>query len=196
MAKRSTTRRKARHSRGKLIPPAGRKRNPMKVDANGFTPQIVEFIRLYDRYLGNGRRAYQESHPTCNTLEGAAVGASRLLRDGKVRDAVDAMKAARWKRMSMEGDEALALIAQDARADMRELFDDKGVLLNPRDWPDDIAASVEAVDMQTGKIKLASKTSARRLILEQTGKIKGIGSGLSSLARLLAGDYDEETAGA
>ena len=31
---------------------------------------------------------------------------------------------------------------------------------------------VEAVDLTTGKVKLASKSTARRIILEQTGKLK------------------------
>ena len=60
----------------------------------------------------------------------------------------------------------------DARADIRMLFDEHGCLLKPHEWPDEIANSIEAVDLKTGKVKLASKLTARRIILEQTGKLK------------------------
>ena len=78
-----------------------------------------------------------------------------------------------WKGTHMSGDEALALTAGDARSDIRMLFNSKGALLNPHDWPDEIANSVEAVDMAGGKVKLASKAHARRTILEVTGKVRG-----------------------
>ena len=64
------------------------------------------------------------------------------------------------------GDEALARVAGDARSDIRMLFNAKGALLNPHEWPDEIAHSVEAVDLTSGKVKLASKSNARRTILE------------------------------
>ena len=75
----------------------------------------------------------------------------------------------------MSGDEALARVAQDARADIRQLFDEQGNILLPHLWPDELANSVEAVDVKAGKVKLASKSTARRIILEQTGKLKTIG---------------------
>jgi hypothetical protein len=73
----------------------------------------------------------------------------------------------------MTGDEALARVAGDARADIRMLFDTTGNLKKPHEWPDEIADSVEQVDLAGGKVKLASKSNARRTILEVTGKVKG-----------------------
>jgi hypothetical protein len=52
------------------------------------------------------------------------------------------------------------------------LFDEQGNILLPHLWPDELANSVEAVDVKAGKVKLASKSTARRIILEQTGKLK------------------------
>ena len=69
---------------------------------------------------------------------------------------------------------------------IRLLFDENGALLNPQDWPDEIASSVEAVDLKNRKVKLASKLAARRIILEQTGKLKrAADGGLDALAEAM-----------
>lgn len=92
----------------------------------------------------------------------------------------------------MDGDEALARVALDARADPRKLFGQDGKILPPAQWTDEIANSVEAFELKADgavKVKLASKTMARRTILEQTGKLKSpLEGGISALARALRGD--------
>lgn len=174
---------------GRRNGPTAKMSQPAIEKGPDLTVQQTEFVRLYDLYLGNGTRAYRESHPDCTSDKAAAVGAWRTLRLAKVRDLVEASKAARWKRSTMQADEVLALVAQDARADIRRLYDDAGVLLPVHLWPDDIADSVVAV--QGDRVVLASKSAARRIMLEQTGTIKGVGAGLDSLAKILAGDYEE-----
>ena len=48
----------------------------------------------------------------------------------------------------MSGDEVLApRVAMDAHSDVRLLFNQKGELLHPKDWPDQIVNSVESVDV-------------------------------------------------
>jgi hypothetical protein len=154
--------------------------------------QQKDFVRLYDKYLGNGARAYAEAYPGCESYGAACAAASRLLRSVNVRSAVDALRAKRWERMQMSGDEALALMGNNARADVRQLFDDNGELLKPQDWPDDVAAAVESVDLVNGKVKLASKAQAQRVILEQTGKLKNpLEGGFDRLAMLLGDKFEE-----
>ena len=125
-------------------------------------------------YVGNGfnaAAAYRAAHP--NVTNGtASVEGHRTLVNPKLRKHISERLDEHWKAEHMNGDEALARVAQDARADIRLLFDGQGELLKPHDWPDEIAGSVEALDVRTGKVKLASKTTARRIILEQTGKLK------------------------
>ena len=86
----------------------------------------------------------------------------------------------------MDADEALYLVSCDARADIRELFDDRGRLLLMSQWPDSIAVSVKAI--QPGpfgtKIVLNDKLAARRIILEQTGKLKNPLSNGRTLERI------------
>ena len=71
-----------------------------------------------------------------------------------------------WKTLHMDGDEALARVAMDARADIRLLFDEKGDFLHPPDWPDEVANSVETVEFYDGggvkRVRLVSKAAARR----------------------------------
>jgi Terminase small subunit len=131
------------------------------------------------------------AYPTCKSRAAAAAAASRLLRIVKVKEAIDALAAARWKRLAMTGDEAAALVANDARADVRQLFDENSKLLPVRDWPDSIARSVKAI--RPGPfgttIVLNDSLAARRIVLEQTGKLKTAVGGGGDLARLLAGDF-------
>lgn len=96
--------------------------------------------------------------------------------------------------MPRSSDEVLGRIALDARADIRLAYDAKGQMLPVSEWPDDLANSVAAVQQteQATKIVLNNKLAARRIILEQTGKLKNPLSSGRTLARILAGDYDED----
>ena len=116
----------------------------MQTDTEALTPYQVAFIHEYDSNGGNGTRAYLASHPHCARISAAAACASRLLRTAKVKNEIDALAAARWRRLQMTGDEAAMLVASDARADIRELFDEHNNVLPPHLWPDSIARSVKA----------------------------------------------------
>jgi hypothetical protein len=117
---------------------------------------------------------------------------SRTLAKPCIRAFVDQQLRTRWKALHMDGDEALMRVALDARADPRRLFGPDGKMLRPSEWPDDITNSVEALELKVDggiKVKFASKTMARRTILELTGKLKSpLEGGMSALARALRGD--------
>lgn len=160
-----------------------------KRPAPPFPPQVARFIREYDANGGNGTQAYRASHPGNESTNAAATGACRLLRNSQVKAEVKRLEAARFVRLQMAGDEALALVAMVARADIRELFDeDTGALLPPHLWPDSIAPSVKAVRAD-GSVTLHDALAARRMILEKSGTLK---SGVGELARLLAGKSEDE----
>jgi hypothetical protein len=80
------------------------------------------------------------------------------------------------------------------RADLRLLFDEKGPLLKPHEWPDDIANSIESMELRADggvKLKLTGKLTARRIILEQTGKLKpAIANTVDALAEAILADID------
>lgn len=154
---------------------------------------LEHFLREYDANGGNGTRAYLAAHPNCSSRKAAAVEAGRILRKPNIQARLRERDEARWKRVGMTGDEAAALVAADARADIRELYDDRGNLLPMQAWPDSIARSVKAI--RPGKdgtsIVLNDSLAARRIILEQTGRLKQA-AGVGDLARLLAGGDDTE----
>lgn len=172
-------------------PPAAEKK------AAGLTTEQQRFVHEYDANGGNGTQAYLASHPDCKSQNAAAACASRMLRNAKVRDQINQLAAARFKRLQMTGDEALALEALSARADIRELYDEHGKLLPIKDWPDTIARCVKSVRPGPfgDTIILEDRHAARRVVLEATGKLKNpIAAGALSLARLLTGDYTEADA--
>ena len=57
-----------------------------------------------------------------------------MLRIAKVQAFIEQEQVARQMRLRMTADEALYLVSCDARADIRELFDDKGRLLPMAQW--------------------------------------------------------------
>jgi hypothetical protein len=145
-------------------------------------------------YLANGYNAtaaYRPVYPKCSQRT-AEVNGSRLLRKAEVAAFIEWERRARVKRLHMDADEALMRVSLDARADLRKLFDATGHLIEPQYWLDDIANSVESFERKKDgsfKVKLASKTMARRTILEQTGTLRSpVEGGMSALGRALRGD--------
>lgn len=153
------------------------------------------FVCEYDANGGNGTRAYQAVYGQ-NDLASAATDACKLLRVPKVRAAVDELRQARWKRLQMSGDEAMSLIAGDARVDARELCDEKGDILPPHLWPDNLARSVKSIEPGPFglKVRLNDSLAARRFIAEQTGAAKSLAGGLDALAEAIKGDLDKHKA--
>src|SRR5262252_1531858 len=88
-------------------------------------PQLEAFVHEYDGNGGNGVRAYKASHPGNHSTVAAATGAYRLLRNPQIAAALEKLKAARFKRLQLSGDEALGRLGLDASADIRQLFDEK-----------------------------------------------------------------------
>lgn len=136
-------------------------------------------------------RAYLATHPACKSTNAAAVEAARLLRSPKIRARLAELRDARFRRLQMSGDEALGRVAMDARADVRKLFNpDTGKMLPVHLWPDDIAGSVRSI--KGDAVTFTDPLAARRIILEHTGKLKTPAASILTLAKILAGDFDEE----
>jgi hypothetical protein len=86
-------------------------------------------------------------------------------------------------------------VSCDARADIRELFDDEGRLLPMSRSPDSIAVSVKAIHPGPFGTRIVrnDKLAARRMILEHIGKLKNpLRQAAGDLARILAGDVEDE----
>jgi phage terminase small subunit len=146
-------------------------------------------------YLGNGFNARQAYLSVCpHVTQGSAdVQGHRMLRNDKVRSFLLPQLEEHWSGMLMEGTEALARVARDARADITLLYDQAGNLMKPRDWPVEVKGSVKSIqDGPYGlKVSLVDPLQARRIILEQTGKLKGTADSIDALAAAIRGDMEK-----
>ena len=158
-SKRKPTRRKPPQSPGRRV----------QQDPDALTPAQEYFVRCYVANGGNGTRAYLESHPKANNPT-AAREAWRLLRMPKIRAEVDARRGERFKRLEMEGDEAVALLAMRARADIADAFDDAGKLLPVEQWPESLRLCVKEVDGE--KVRLHDALKAAELVAVATGRLR------------------------
>jgi len=175
--------------KARRIPKAGRR---VQTDPDALTELQESFICEYHHNGGNGTRAYLAVSPH-STIGTAAVEACRLLREPKIRKKIDEARAERWQRLQMGSDEAMSLLAGDARADPRDLFDENGELLKPHLWPDHIARSVASIKHGPYglSIKLNNSQAARRMIAEQLGAIKSVAGGLDALAEAIKADREK-----
>lgn len=161
----------------------------------GLTPGEYDFCLTYLTNGYNATAAYRATHPDCKTDGSARTLGWRMLTKVDVRAFLREQLGDRWKAHAMDAEEASARVAMDARSDLRGLYDDKGNILPVPEWPDEIANSVEGIEFDEDggvkKVKLVSKGSARRLILELTGKLKAPGDGMRDLAEILAEKFKE-----
>lgn len=130
----------------------------------------------------NATRAYKATHPRCTSDQAARVEGSRTLALPHVAAAIAQRQAARWQRLQMDGDEAMALIALSARADILDAYgpapatageaaNDDLVLLPVSRWPERLRLAVKAVKAD-GSIVLHDALRARELVATATGRIR------------------------
>jgi Terminase small subunit len=168
---------------------AGRVRSAAKIDT--LSASARAFVHVYDTNGNNGTKAYQEVHPGTKATT-AATEAWKLLRNPEIAAMLTNLRRARWQRLAMDADEALALVSNDARADIRDLFGKGWTLLPPSKWPDNIARCVKGIrpGVAGTAVLLNDSLAARRLILELAGEVEGPAEVLgSTIARILAGHY-------
>jgi len=159
--------------------PARSRRPPQRTPppgpkAEALTPAQEAFTAAYIANGGNGTRAYLASHPDCTSYGAAGVEAHRALRNPKIRALIDAARVERWKRLEMEGDEAIALLSLRARANIADAFDDAGQLLPVHVWPEVLQLAVKSI--RRGKdgdvITLHDGLKAAELMAIATGRLK------------------------
>jgi hypothetical protein len=174
---------------GELSAPTPKTRRRSGTSPTVLTAAQRVFATSYLRNGFNGRRAYLEAHPKAS-LRTADVAASKSLNIPKVRQWLAKRLEPIWKSRQMDGEQALARIAQIAAFDVRDLYDEQGALLNVADWPDSIVGVVRSVqDGPYGlKVSVESPHAALRTILEQTGKLRGPGESIDALADAIRAD--------
>lgn len=153
-------------------PKAGAAEPP--VDQDGPLDTTTElFLLEYIANGRNGRRAWMATHPGVKP-NAADACASRALSRAKVRDRLKVLMRDTYERLQMAGDEATAMLALNARADIRELFDENGKPLPPHKWPNHIALCVKAIKPGPfgDQVILHDQMKARELLAIDAGRIR------------------------
>lgn len=153
---------------------------------SGLDPAELVFALSYLENGFNATRAYATSHPEASPGT-CRVEGSKCLTKPDIRAFLNERLEDAWKPLQMGGEQALARLARIASADIRDLYDENGKLLEPHLWPDTIAPCVKSVkDGPYGlTVTLESQVGALRVVLEQTGKLKTLPQSVDALADAL-----------
>lgn len=133
---------------------------------------------------------------------GARTEGARLLANAGVNRLIDKFRAERSERTKIDADWLLSRLADEATADVSDLYDDNGNLRPAKDWPKiwrmGLVAGLDVEEIEVDGVKMSTvrkiKVSDRVRRLELIGKHIGVQafqenvkvSGLEGLADRLA----------
>lgn len=102
------------------------------------------------------------------SAKSARMQASRLITNDVITARISVLVDERMHRVQVDGDTILRELLHLATSDLRKLFDEKGVLLPPDQWPDDSAIAVSSVEVD----ELWEGYGAERIQVGVTKKVK------------------------
>lgn len=100
-------------------------------DPKPLTPRQAMFVREYLVDLNSTQAAIRAGY----SERTAKQQGSRLLTNGDVQAAIAEAMKARATAVDISAEEVLRMLADEARADLADLYDDSGNLRPIRDWP-------------------------------------------------------------
>ena len=115
-------------------------------DTTGLTDQQEKFCIQYAMDPEhNGTKAAEKAGYSPET---AASQASRLLKNAKIQERIKILLGEQNVRVLNKADDVLRELKRIGYSDPRGIFDDKGGLLDPNKWPDDIARAIASVEIE------------------------------------------------
>lgn len=134
-------------------------------DQRKLAPKVQQFINEYKKD-GNGKQAAIRAGYSPKTAE---VQASRLLRNVQVAEAIRQHQDELRKKSGVSAERVVEELARIGFADPRRVFGEDGVLLDPRNFPEDLARAVSSIEVtrtaQTrdakGKVLTPGTTTAK-----------------------------------
>lgn len=163
------------------------------------------FVEAYISNDGNGKQAAIAAG--CPP-KGAAVSASRMLKDANVSAEIERRRAEviekAKKKTQLTADEVMESLARDLRFDPAKLFKDDGSMKKITELDEDTRLALRAIDFdeirvggetigQTAKIKFPEKTSVREQGMKHFGLYKADNKQKGeSLALLVAFGREQE----
>lgn len=136
----------------------------------------VEYIKDLNGKRAAIRAGYSE--------DSAQMQSSRLLSNDKVQHRVIELNNEKLNSVKVDAETILSELLKLATSDIRKLFDDEGVLLPPKMWPNDIAPAVASIQVDelfdfedgkktkiglTKKVKLWDKNQALDKLAKHLG---------------------------
>lgn len=176
---------------GKARKPAKRKLRH-KTTAPSLSAQEIKFVHLLlGRELHTPRKSITECYleagfPAKGSHHSTDVTAHRVLKRRGVREYYRKRQDQLAKRAMVTPEMLIAVAMNVVLADRRKFFNDRGELLLPHEWPDDLEAVVEDYDMDTvseiegdvirnrpflKKLKTCSRMQALFKLMEATGVV-------------------------
>lgn len=147
-----------------------------------FCTLVHEGSPLYSAY----QEAFQRPGREEISMNVASNAADRMMKRPHIREYLRTLQQQAFDAAQVNVNRIIAGLAAVAFADRRELFDAKGRMKRPGDWPAEIAAAVEAITDETTKSRMGTvkrkrtvKTGSRNialLALARILKLYGLGS--------------------
>lgn len=115
----------------------------------GMTSQQLEFVMLVRTQPElPAYKAYMQAYPKCRKASTARVNASKLLTKANVKDFLAEQRQKDLKKWDITSDRNNKEKARLAYFNPKSLFDDDNNLLPIKDWPDEVAAAVESIQVE------------------------------------------------
>lgn len=170
---RKSTTRKAAPTRAQPARPSAPEPPTGVPELEALSPEDRTFVLAYLANGGNGTRAYLAAHPEAKVTT-AATEAWKRLRNPEIRRALEAQRAELWRRLEMSAEEALALVALSARADIADIYGPDGRMLPVHEWPDSFRLAVRGIEFKKSgpKITLHDGLRAREIVLTAAGRLR------------------------
>lgn len=159
-------------------------RRTHKTDRPPLTLREVRFAqRCFE--TGNGYQSYIDAgFPPLVTRNAVDQAVKRLIRKRQIREYMRHLEHCAAEAAKVSVEELATLMANFAKADRRKLYDKRGNILPPDQWPDDVAATIETIESDellesvpgekgkkklkgyTRKVKTASRIAAVAKLME------------------------------
>jgi phage terminase small subunit len=123
------------------------KRQRLKENSEDLEPKQELFCQhLVASEKMNQTRAYMKAFDTENR-DTAAVQASVLLRNHKVKARVDELMKERAERLKVKADDVLRELQRIGYSDTRKVFNKDGTVKHPSKWPTDLARAIASIEV-------------------------------------------------
>lgn len=119
----------------------------------------------------NGTRAAEDTGYSKKT---AASQASRLLRNVKVQQYIQEAIEKRQQKAEIDAQWVLEQLVIHATADMRQILDEMGNVLPPSEWPDDVAKTIQGIDINMLTDSDGNAGHAMVAKIKRTGQLKAL----------------------